>query len=133
MKLERTGIILFVDRYDACVTFYTEIIGLSILFQKENLTCFDFGGSYLLIEPKEIENDGKSVIDKNGICLRFNVNNIKDHYEKLLSLGISANWEEYDWGTIVKFKDPDGNICSLKDSEKFELQIKDFKNGKASI
>ena len=130
MKLDRTGIILFVDKYDECVSFYRDIIKLPVLFQKEDLTCFEFGGSYLMIEPQENESfTNKEVVkDKNQICLRFNVSNIKLHCEKLLSLEIPIKIEEYEWGTVARFKDPDGNNCSLKDSEKFELQIKDFKN-----
>ncbi len=128
MKLERTGIILFVEKFKECVSFYRDIIGLKILFQNEDLTCFDFGGSYLMIEPRDNEYpDKKRKNDKNGIRLRFNVSDIKSHSEKLKSLGIHVNIEEYDWGTVAKFKDPDGNNCSLKDSEKFELQIKNFK------
>ncbi len=45
-----------------------------------------------------------------------------------MALGVEVDIEEYEWGTVARFKDPDGNNCSLKDSEKFEAQIEDFKN-----
>lgn len=128
MKIDRTGIILFVVKFKECVSFYRDIIKLPVLFQKKDLTCFDFGGSYLMIEPKENEGIGKKVSNnRNDICLRFNVSDIKTHYDELMSLGIQVNIEEYEWGTIAKFKDPDGNVCSLKDSGKFESQIREFK------
>lgn len=128
MKLDRTGIILFVDKFNECVSFYRDIMQLRVLFQKEDLTCFDFGGSYLMIEPKENEGiDKREVNNKNDICLRFNVSDIKSCSNELLSFGVHVDIQEYEWGTIARFKDPDGNVCSLKDSEKFELQISDYK------
>ena len=50
------------------------------------------------------------------------------HCEQLISLGVQVSIEEYEWGTVARFKNPDGNNCSLKDSEKFGKQIEDFIN-----
>jgi len=125
MKLDRTGIILFVDKFKECVSFYRDIIKLPILFQKKDLTCFEFGGSYLMIEPQEYENVDREINNKNDICLRFNVSDIKTHCEELLSLGVQVDIEEYEWGTVASCRDPDGTNCSLKDSGKFESQIED--------
>ena len=53
MKLSRTGVIINTERYEACVAFYRDLFGLEILFTKgDYLTCFDFQGSYLMIETE---------------------------------------------------------------------------------
>jgi len=127
MKPDRTGIILFVEKYKDCVSFYRDIFGLSILFQIEDLVCFEYGGSYLMIEPKDknsIPEDGFE--NKENLCLRFNVTDFNAHCELLTSFGIKLKIEHHNWGSIARFKDPDGNNCALKDSEKFEMQIKDY-------
>ena len=46
MKIERTGLILYVIKYDECVVFYKEVLNLNILFKNDDLTCFDFFGRY---------------------------------------------------------------------------------------
>ncbi len=37
--------------------------------------------------------------------------------------GIEVDYQEHPWGTVVKFRDPDGNFRAFKDDEKFEQQI----------
>ncbi|MEM6767995.1 MAG: hypothetical protein AAF655_23880 [Bacteroidota bacterium] len=50
MQIDKTGFILYTINYEACLHFYGEILGLPILYKKETLTCFDFHGSYLMVE-----------------------------------------------------------------------------------
>jgi lactoylglutathione lyase len=54
MDIARTGVILNVEKFDKCVTFYKSLFGLKILFEEQygdfRLTCFEFDGSYLMIE-----------------------------------------------------------------------------------
>jgi len=57
MEFERTGIILYTIEYQKCVEFYGKIIGLTKMFETENLTCFEFGNSYLMVELDD-EHDG---------------------------------------------------------------------------
>lgn len=126
MKFDRTGIILYVENYPKCVEFYKDLVGLSILFKTDFLTCFEFGDSYLMVEPTDDEIEkGKNGRDKT--CLRMNVENVKKLSDKLKSKRIEVNYQEHDWGTIAKFYDPDGNLCAFKDSEKFEAQINEYK------
>jgi len=77
MKFDRTGFILFTIKYEKCVDFYEHILGLPKMFETENLTCFEFGDSCLLVELDE-KYDG-SQIKGNRIktCLRMNVENVK--------------------------------------------------------
>ena len=50
MKVERAGLILYVIKYQECVHFYENVLGLKKMFEAEMLTCFEVGSSYLMVE-----------------------------------------------------------------------------------
>ena len=125
MNIQKSGIILYTIKYSECVNFYENTLQLPKLFETDELTCFDFGYSYLMVE---LDNDFKGEINERiTTCLRFNVENVKEMADKLIAKDIEVNYQEYEWGTIAKFSDPDGNLCALKDSETFDKQIENFK------
>lgn len=128
MKTERTGLILYVKAYKECIVFYSEVLNLSILFQNEELTCFDFYGTYLMVEKEDRTNylEDNSEL-KNYSCLRINVNNVKRVSEELKQQNIKVDYQEHSWGKVAKFKDPDGNLIAFKDEESFAKQIRDYK------
>lgn len=121
MNLTQTGLILFVKKYEECVSFYRDIINLGVLFTKTGLTCFDFNGSYLLIEEDSIKERTDSV------CLRFNVTDFDNTCKELTAKGVKIEVSRYNWGCVGRFKDPEGNNCSIKDSQSFDQQIIDNK------
>ena len=127
MEFDRTGIILYTIEYKKCVEFYETIIGLKKMFENENLTCFEFGQSYLMVELDDEYSGQKTETERIKTCLRMNVPNVKTLAGKLTAKNIKVDYQEHSWGTIAKFLDPDGNLCAFKDSEKFEKQIADFK------
>ncbi len=116
VKLTRSGFILYVQRYKECVDFYRDIVGLERMFSTADLTCFAFGNSYLMIEI-----DGKTAECKPAgnlsSCLRMNVSNVRAEANRLVDLGVKVDHQEYSWGTVAKFFDPDGNLCALRDDE----------------
>ena len=122
MKFTRTGFILYVKKYLECVTFYRDILGLSIMFSTQELTCFAFGDSYLMVEIDDRINS-KPTPGNDSQCLRMNVRSVKECSDELIAKGLDVDYQEHSWGTIAKFKDPDGNLCAFKDDEKFEQQI----------
>ncbi|ELY1979468.1 VOC family protein [Flavobacterium psychrophilum] len=124
-KFDRTGIILYVTKYEACVDFYKNILGLKILFDTKVLTCFEFGNAYLMVELDD-EKPNDNELQRIKTCLRMNASNVKYFAEKLSNHNIPVNYQEHSWGTIVKFFDPDGNLCAFKDTEKFEIQVNEF-------
>ena len=127
MEFERTGIILYTIEYKKCVEFYAKTLELTKMFESENLTCFEFGQSYLMVELDD-EYDGQITgMERTKTCLRMNVPNVKMLVKKLAANKIKVDYQEHAWGTIAKFVDPDGNLCAFKDSEKFEKQITDYK------
>ena len=127
MTFDRTGIILYVLKYDECVDFYKNIIGLKVLFKSETLTCFKFGDAYLMIEvDDENEPMSDSILFRPKTCLRMNIPDVKKYADRISQMGIKVNYTEFDWGTVAKFYDPDGNLCAFKDSKTFEGQIDEF-------
>lgn len=127
MEFDRTGIILYTINYKKCIEFYENILGLNKMFENENLTCFEFGQSYLMVELDD-EYSGEIIESaRTKTCLRMNVANVKILAEKLVAINIKVDYQEHSWGTIAKFFDPDGNLCAFKDSKKFEEQIATFK------
>lgn len=124
MKFDRTGIILYVTAYKACIEFYQQVLGLNIIFQNDVLTCFDFDGTYLMVEIDDTPDlPPRTEQEADRMCLRMNVADVKEFTRRLDAHQIPYRYGEYDWGTIAKFRDPDGNLCAFKDSEKFELQV----------
>ena len=127
MKFDRTGIILYTIEYQQCVEFYEKIIGLTKMFETENLTCFEFGNSYLMVELDDEYDGTRNESERIKTCLRMNIQNVKKLADKLTEKNVEVDYQEHSWGTVAKFYDPDGNLCAFKDSEKFENQISDFK------
>jgi lactoylglutathione lyase len=127
MEFDRTGIILYTIAYQKCVDFYKNTLELKTMFEAENLTCFQFGNAYLMVELDDQYNQSQPETQRTKTCLRMNVKNVKSIAEKLTAKNITVDYQEHPWGTIAKFFDPDGNLCALKDSDKFEKQIAAFK------
>ncbi|PHS67144.1 MAG: glyoxalase [Flavobacterium sp.] len=126
-KVNKAGIILYVNKYKKCLSFYKDILELEVLFDTIDLTCFNFFGSYLMIEKEDrneylISKEEK----KNYSCLRLNIQNVKEVSDKLKNKNIEVDYQEHDWGIVAKFKDPDGNLIAFKDSEKFDKQIEEY-------
>ncbi|NQY29103.1 MAG: glyoxalase/bleomycin resistance/dioxygenase family protein [Flavobacteriaceae bacterium] len=94
MKIERTGLILYVVKYDECVVFYKEILNLNVLFQNDDLTCFDFFGTYLMVEKEDRNEFLNSDIGdpENFSCLRMNVDNVNEFSEQLKAKGVVVNY-----------------------------------------
>ncbi|WP_452228029.1 MULTISPECIES: VOC family protein [unclassified Lacinutrix] len=129
MSVKRTGVILYVKAYKECVHFYTKFLNLSILFQKEDLICFDFFGTYLMIEKEDrldyLEDNSEK---KNDTCLRINVADVTAVSDRLKKQNIEVDYQEHTWGKVAKFKDPDGNLIAFKDEDSFAKQIEDYKS-----
>ncbi len=123
MEIERTGLILCTERYEACVRFYRDVLGLARLFETDELTCFDFGGSYLMVEREGVARPAGKSKAENPTCLRFNVKDVRGCAQLLRDRGIDVHYQEYSWGVIARFRDPDGNLCALRDETGFAAQV----------
>jgi lactoylglutathione lyase len=129
MKISRIGHILYVKKYEECIIFYNQFLKLSILFKNEDLTCFDFFGTYLMVEKEDrhkyLNEDSEN---RNYSCIRINVEDVKRHSDELINQSIVVDYQEHSWGKVAKFKDPEGNLIAFKDEESFAKQIEDYKN-----
>ncbi|MCJ8312049.1 MAG: glyoxalase/bleomycin resistance/dioxygenase family protein [Saccharospirillaceae bacterium] len=124
IKIERTGIILHTQNYEQCVAFYRDILELKIEILSPDLTSFDFGGAYLMVEREGEANLLGKTKEQNPTVLRMNVVDVKQTTQLLRDKDVVVDYVEFDWGTVARFMDPDGNFIEFKDSEKFDLQIK---------
>lgn len=120
MSFTRTGIILYVRKYAECVEFYRDVLCLPVMFRTSGLTCFEFGASYLMVEPGD---DEPGCILGQRTCIRMNVPDVRERADILVEQGIEVDYQAHSWGTVAKFSDPDGNLCAFKDDDKFENQI----------
>src|SRR5262249_3526010 len=106
-----------------CVAFCRNVLGLQDLFENEEVTCFAFGGSYLMVEPRgRAHPSGKSEA-LNPTCLRLHVADIKRWVEQLRKAGVEVAYSEDSWGAVAKFFDPDGHLWALRDEGSFAAQL----------
>ncbi len=118
MKIDKTGFILYTEKYPETVKFYKDVFGLKTLYEKEMLTCLDFHGSYLMIELDDEENLEKgNPFGRDRHCLRFNVPDVKKSCKILDQHNIEYQYYEFDWGKLAKFRDPDGNLIGLRSAK----------------
>lgn len=115
MDVVETGFILYTINYKECVEFYRDVLGLKVYYTKKDLTCFDFYGSYLMIEVDDTTSLAEPESDfRDRTCIRINVPNVKESCKNLDKHGVEYNYGEYDWGTIAKFRDPDNNLIGFR-------------------
>jgi len=121
MEIEKTGFILYTIKYESCVKFYKDVLSLDILYVKEGLTCFEFGGSYLMVELDDETSDIlPSLPLRDRTCIRINVKNVKEACKKLDEHNVDYTYNELEWGTIAKFRDPDGNLIGFRSAQEHE-------------
>ncbi len=120
MQISKAGIILVTERYEGCVAFFGEVLGLPLMFRLDRadskLTCFDLGGAYLMVEPG-LPEAGRS--GRSPVKLRFNVEEIETSAMELRGKGVEVTVRQHDWGTTAEFADPDGNRCALRSDRGF--------------
>ncbi len=123
MDFSKAGIILNTGNYRECVAFYGNVLGLELLYEidrpGEQLTCFDLGGAYLMVEPGgEAQPSGKS-IEQCPTKFRFNVEDVEAVSSDLSGKGVDIVVQRHEWGTTAEFNDPDGNRCALRSDAGF--------------
>ena len=124
MHIEQTGFILYTIQYEACVNFYEITLGLTVMYRKKVLTCFDFYGSYLMVEvDDESDQLEPNIPSRDRTCIRINVKNVKEACKLLDAKAIPYTYNRYDWGTLAKFRDPDGNLIGFRSAEEYKMDL----------
>lgn len=116
MQITKTGIIVFVEHYEECVSFYRDRLLLPITEVTQTLTTFAFGSAYLMVEQGGVSSQNQKSRAQNPSVLRFNVIDIQEAALELRTKGVPVEIHEFDWGGIGVFWDPDGNRCELKNA-----------------
>ncbi len=114
--LKTPGIILGTERFDACVAFYRDLLGLPVWFEKPGICCLRFGDGYLMVEGGGVAHDGRKPQSGNPTMLRFNVDDVDAAAKLLTDAGVAVTRHSFAWGEVATFIDPDGNACELKDA-----------------
>ncbi len=115
MNYREFGVILFVERYEACVDFYSYIMNLEVRNKKERLVTFNIPNGYLMVEKGGIGSDEEKARSENPVVLRFDVESLASEVAQLEKCGVGFVHKHlaFDWGTIAVFLDPDGNRIEL--------------------
>ena len=113
----RHGIVLFTERFEACVAFYRDTLGLDVWYEKDALVCFRFAGGYLMVETSGRAVDGIKSRQDGPAMIRLDVADVAAAAEILRERGVETEVETHDWGTIALFADPDGNRVQLKNAD----------------
>lgn len=123
MDFSKAGVILNTENYEACVRFYGEVLELPLLYEidrpGEQLTCFDMGGVYLMVETGGEAHPSVKPLDRCPTKFRFNVADVDAVSDRLRGKGVAIEVLHHDWGTTAEFADPDGNRCALRSDEGF--------------
>jgi len=123
VDIERTGLVLHVERYAACVEFYRERVGLAVELEKDEpgqtLVLLTLGNSYLMIEPGGSALDAAKSLRENPVTIRFNVADVDAAAAGLRQHGVEVAVSRFEWGVIGDFHDPDGNRCQLREAASF--------------
>ena len=111
--LLQTGLVLFVENYDACVAFCRNVLELPLIKDQGDIIILGFGAGYLMIEPGGTAGAHKSRAE-NPAILRFNVADVDAVARKLRAHGVAVDVQTNPWGITGLFLDPDGNPCQLR-------------------
>ena len=128
MDIQQTGLILYTENYQETVDFYKNIFGLKTLYEKDDLTCLDFHGTYLMIEVDDAINlleQDKTAKVRDKFCVRFNVPNVKQACKELDKHDIQYDYYEFEWGQIAKFRDPDNNPVGIRSAKEHNKEVLD--------
>lgn len=115
MQFREFGLILFVERYEDCISFYRDVLRLKIRNVKESLITFEISNGYLMVENGGVGSTQEKSRDRNPTVLRFDVESLTSAVNELESRGVifSQRSLKFDWGSIAVFNDPDGNRIEL--------------------
>jgi lactoylglutathione lyase len=117
MDIKTHGIILGTENFDACVSFYRDIVGLQVWYVKDQLVCLRFGSGYLMIETGGVASPTVKSNAQNPTMIRFNVEDVNQAANILRNRGIEVDVQTFVWGTVGTFMDPDGNKCEFKNAD----------------
>jgi lactoylglutathione lyase len=115
MKIKESGIILFLENYEVSVRFYIDRLALPVREQQDDLTIFEFGASYLMVEDKGVASEQEKTRAQNPTVLRIDIQDFNKTIEELELREVQVSVHKHSWGTIGVIIDPEGNRIELKE------------------
>jgi catechol 2,3-dioxygenase-like lactoylglutathione lyase family enzyme len=115
MNIHEAGIIIFMENYKESLDFYKTKLGLPVREQKEDLTIFDFGRSYLMIEDNGVSSVTEKTRAQNPTVVRLDVIDFDRTIKELMERDIEVKVLRHSWGTIGVIIDPEGNKIEIKE------------------
>lgn len=112
-EINRTNTILYCRNWNEMVTFYQNILQLSVNYQKDWFVEFQLSeNSYVSVaDERKASIKGASGA---GITLSWQVTDIKVAYDRLSAQKIAVSEPTRKWGSLVcYFKDPEGNRIEI--------------------
>ncbi|MCM3628570.1 VOC family protein [Paenibacillus glycanilyticus] len=114
MNIKESGLILFVENYPAALDFYTHQLGLPVREQQPELTVFQFGNSYLMVEKGGAASPAAKSRSQNPTVLRLDVEDFEQTVQELRNRHVTIEVSTHSWGIIGILLDPDGNRIEIK-------------------
>jgi predicted enzyme related to lactoylglutathione lyase len=114
--------IIYAKNFDKSVKFYTDLIGLKLIANVQDISGIQLAKlnlSSINLQIRSIKNDSLENADQfsklHKMRLLFEVSNIKSIYEKVEANGIKLNdyYKSIDGNLTFDVKDPDGNTISF--------------------
>lgn len=105
-------ITLWVNKYDACLVFYRDVLELPLETADRNFAQFATHGTKLY--PHRLGD--QSPLRKRSLEIHFEVQDVDSAYGKLLERGVQFEHEPANmpWGTrMASFRDPEGNAIEI--------------------
>src|SRR5690625_5665180 len=93
MEFREFGLILFVERYEECISFYRDILQLEIRNVKDTLVSFELPNGYLMVEQGGVSVKQEKSRGQNPTVLRFDVESLIPHVNKLEERGVRRSEE----------------------------------------
>lgn len=96
--------------------FYRDALGMKLAIEDEAMAVFDTGGTKLMLEVIDPEEEGAAELVGRFTGLSFAVRDIRAAFAGLSERGVSFDGrpEIQPWGgALAHFFDPDGNVLTL--------------------
>ena len=78
-----------------------------------------------MVEIDDESGHSKSKVpERDRVCLRLNVTDVSAACQILDQHDIPYDYQAHTWGTIAKFRDPDGNLLGFRSAQEHLSDIK---------
>ncbi len=112
MLIKIPYITLWARKFDECVSFYKNTLGLPVELEKENFVQFTTSGTKLYIH----RTDDSQPLRSHTVEIHFEVDDVDKTYQNLKEKGVTFKSapQNMPWGNrLAAFRDPEGYVIEL--------------------